>query len=196
MIPRGRRGLVVLLGALAIVGAGVLTGVGLTRGSSGAAAGAPRSAAVPAGQAGSAAGFTMTVPAGWQTAQRGAGTEFTSPAGDVSILVTPTPTATGGLTALGQVRRQLAQIVAQGSFPGYAPLGRRPFTVQGAAGVAWQFSWQPASGGRMEVRDIVVRLTTPAGRHAYLVQESAPAAAWTVTQPVFRTALSTFRARS
>jgi hypothetical protein len=194
MIPRGRSGLLVLLGALAIVGAGILAGVALTRGSSGVPAGATGSPAVPAGQAGSAAGFTMTVPAGWRTARQGAGTEFTSRAGDVSILVTPT--ATGGVTGLGQVRRQLAQIVAQGSFPGYAPLGRRFFPVQGRTGVAWQFTWQPASGGRMEVLDLVFRLTAPAGHHAYLVQESAPAAAWAVTQPVFRRALSTLRARS
>jgi hypothetical protein len=135
----------------------------------------------------------MTVPAGWRTAQQGAGTEFTSRAGDISILVTPT--ATGGVTGLGQVRRQLAQIVAQGSFPGYAPLGRRFFPVHGRTGAAWQFTWQPASGGRVEVLDIVFRLTAPAGHRTYLVQESAPAAAWAVTQPVFRRALSTFRAR-
>jgi Protein kinase domain len=194
MIPRGRRGVLVLLGALAIVGAGILSGVALTRGSSGAPTGATGSPAVPAGQAGSAPGFTMTVPAGWRTARQGAGTEFTSRAGAVSILVTPT--ATGGVTGLGQVRRQLARIVAQGSFPGYAPLGRRFFPVQGRTGAAWQFTWQPPSGGRMEVLDLVFRLTTPAGHHAYRVQESAPAAAWAVTQPVFRRALSTFRARS
>jgi hypothetical protein len=41
----------------------------------------------------------------------------------------------------------------------------------------------------------VFRLTAPAGHRTYLVQESAPAAAWAVTQPVFRRALNTFRAR-
>ena len=85
--------------------------------------------------------------------------------------------------------------MAQGSFPGYAPLGRRFFPVHGRTGAAWQFTWQPASGGRIEVLDIVFRLTAPAGHRTYLVQESAPAAAWAVTQPVFRRALSTFRAR-
>lgn len=193
MIPRGRRGRLVLLGALAIVGAGILAGVVLTHGSSGTgAAGAPRSPAVTAGQAGSA-GFSMTVPAGWQTARRGAGTDFTSPAGNVSMLVTPT--AAGGVSGLGQVRRQLAQVLAQGRFPGYQPFGGRPFTFQGGAGAAWLFTWQPASGARMEVLDIAFRLTTPAGHQAYLVRESAPAAAWAAAQPVFRSALSTFRAR-
>jgi hypothetical protein len=60
--------------------------------------------------------------------------------------------------------------------------------------VAWQFTWQPASGGRIEVRDIAFRPAGPAGRQAYRVQESAPAAAWAAAQPVFRNALSTFRA--
>ncbi len=195
MIPRGPRRLLVLLGALAIVGAGILVGVALTRGSGvTGAAGAAGSAAVTGSRAGSAPRFTMTVPAGWQTARRGAGTDFTSPAGDVSILVTPTP-ADGG-SGLAQVRRQLAPALARGRFPGYEPLGGRPFIFQGGAGVAWQFTWQPGSGGRMEVLDIAFRLTTPAGHQAYLVRESAPATAWAAAQPVFRSSLSTFRARS
>jgi len=198
MLPRGRRGLLVLLGALAIVGAGILTGVALTRGSggTGAPARAAGSQAVTAGQAGSAAGFTMTVPPGWQTTQRGAGTAFTSPAGDVSILVTPAAAGAGRVTAPGQLYRQLGRVLQEGRFPGYAAIGTRPFTFQGGAGVAWQFTWQSASGARMEVLEIAFRITTPAGRHAYLVRESAPAAAWAASQPVFRQALRTFRARS
>ena len=193
MLPRGRRGLLAVAGALAIVGAGILAGVTLTHASSGTGvpAGAPGGTAT---RAGSAAGFTMTVPAGWRTTPRGGGTEFASPAGDVSILVTPT--AAGGATAPGQVRRQLAQMLRQGRFPGYEPIGGRPFTFQGGSGVAWQFTWQPAGGGRMEVLDIAFRITTPAGRRAYHVRESAPEAAWAATQPVFRNALRTFRPRS
>jgi hypothetical protein len=196
MLPRGRRGLLVLAGALAIVGAGILVGVILTRGSSGPAGPArPAGAqAAAANHAGSPAAFTMTVPAGWHTARQGTGTDFTSPAGGVSILVTPA--AAGGAADPGRVRRQVEQALRQGSFPGYRPVGGRPFTSQGGARVAWQFTWQPASGGRREVRDIAFRLATPAGRQAYRVQESAPAAAWAAAQPVLRNALSTFRAGS
>jgi len=194
MLPRGRRRQLLLLGALAIVGAGILVGVILARGSSGtgALAGAPGSQGAPANQAGSPAAFTMTVPAGWRTSQRGAGTNFTSPAGGRSILVTPA--AAGGATVSAQLRRQLARGLRQGRFPGYEPVGGRPFTFQGGAGVARQFTWQPGRGGRMESLDIAFRLTTPAGRQAYLVRESAPAAAWVAAQPAFRRALSTFRA--
>ena len=187
VLPRGRRGLLAVAGAVAIVGAGILLGVTLTHGT-GTPPGTPGGTA---SQPGSAAGFTMTVPAGWRTTPRGGGTDFASPAGDVSILVTPT--AAGGATAPGQVRRQLAQMLRQGRFPGYQPIGGRPFTFQGGSGVAWQFTWQPASGGRMEVLDIAFRITTPAGHRAYRVRESAPEAAWAATQPVFRNALSTFR---
>jgi tRNA A-37 threonylcarbamoyl transferase component Bud32 len=196
MLPRGRRRPLLLLGALAIVGAGILVGVILARGSSGtgALAGAPGSPGATANQAGSRAAFTMTVPAGWRTSRQGAGTDFTSPAGGRSILVTPA--AAGSATVSALLRRQLARGLRQGRFPGYAPAGGRPFTFQGGAGVARRFTWQPGRGGRMESLDIAFRLTTPAGRKAYLVRESAPAAAWAAAQPAFRHALSTFRARS
>jgi hypothetical protein len=196
MLPRGHRGLLALLGALAIVGAGILAGVALTRGSGGppAPAGTAGPQAVTAGQAGSAAGFTMTVPAGWQTSRQGASTDFTSPASRVSILVTPA--AVDGVTAAGQLRRQLAVTLKQGRFPGYQPVGGRPFTFQGGAGAAWQFTWQPVNGGRMEALEIAFRITTVAGRQAYLVRESASVAGWVAAQPVFRNALSTFRIRS
>ena len=196
MLPRGRRRQLLLLGALAIVGAGILVGAILARGSSGtgALAGAPASQGGTANPTGSPATFTMTVPAGWHTSQQGAGTDFTSPARDRSILVTPA--AAGGATVSAQLRRELARGLREGRFPGYEPVGGRPFIFQGGAGVARQFTWQPRSGGRMESLDIAFRLTTPAGRQAYLVRESAPAAAWVAAQPAFRRALSTFRARS
>jgi hypothetical protein len=189
MLPRGRRALLVILAALAIVGAGILAGMALTGGGSGSE---PPAAAAP--QARSAAGFTMTVPAGWQTARRGASTRFSSPAGDVSILVTPTPA--GGAQGLGQTRRLLAQALKQDRFPGYQPLGGRGFTFAGRARVAWQFTWQPARGGRLEVRDIAFRATAAGSNRAYRIQESAPVAAWAASQPEFRQALSTFRAGS
>jgi eukaryotic-like serine/threonine-protein kinase len=188
MLPRGRRGrLLVILGALAIVAAGTLAGMLLT--SRGSGSGSRPAAA----RARSAAGFTMTVPARWRTAQRGASTRFSSPAGDVSILVTPT--SAGGAQGLGQARELLAQAVKQGRFPGYLAIGRRHFSFTGGAGMAWQFTWQPATGRRREVRDIAFRAAARSGR-AYLVRESAPVVAWTASQPEFRQALSTFRAGS
>ena len=192
MLPHRHRWLLAAAGALAIGGAGILAGLILTHGSGGTGV-PPGTPGGTTSRAGSAAGFRMTVPAGWRTTPRGAGTDFVSPAGDVSILVTRT--AAGNATAPGQVRRQLTGLLRQGRFPGYEPIGGRPFTFQGGSGVAWQFTWQPATAGRMEVLDIAFRITTPAGRRAYRIRESAPEAAWAATQPVFRNALSTFRPR-
>jgi hypothetical protein len=190
LVPRGRRGkLLVILGALAIVVAGILAGMALTHGGSGSGSAAP-----PARQAGSTAGFTMAIPAGWHTAQQGASTKFSGPARDVSILVTPT--SAGDAQGLGQTRLLLARALKRGNFPGYLPIGGRPFSFQGRAGVAWLFTWQPASGGRREVRDIVFRAAAPGGGRAYLVQESAPVVAWPAYQPEFMRALSTFRTSS
>ena len=190
MLPRTRGGrLLVLLGAVVIVGAGILAGMLLTSGGNDSKP--PTAAATPAG---SAAGFTMTVPAGWQTAQKGASTRFSSPAGDVSILVTPG--SAGGAQGLGQARQLLAQAMKQGRFPGYLAIGRRRFSFTGGAGLAWQFTWQPAIGRRREVRDIAFRAAARNGGRAYLVRESAPVVAWAASQPEFRLALSTFRAGS
>jgi hypothetical protein len=189
MLPRGRRGPLVILGALAIVGAGILAGILLTSGGSGS--GSPVAAAA---QPGSAAGFTMTAPAGWQSAQQGAGTKFSSPAGDVSISVRPT--SAGRARGLGQTRQLLAQALKQGRFPGYLAIGGRRFSFTGGAGMAWQFTWQPATRGRREVRDIAFQAAARSGGRTYLVQESAPVVTWAASQPAFRQALSTFRARS
>jgi eukaryotic-like serine/threonine-protein kinase len=187
MLPRGRRRLLVILSALAIVGAGILAGMVLTSGSSG-------SGSQASAQAGSAAGFTMTAPVGWQTARQGVRTKFSSPAGNVSILVTPTSASRA--RGLGQPRQLLAQALKQGRFPGYLAIGGRRFSFTAGAGVAWQFTWQPATGRRREVRDIAFRAPARSGGRAYLVQESAPVAAWAASQPAFRQALSTFRAGS
>ena len=194
MLPRGRRRLLLLLGALAIVGAGILVGMVLARGSSGTGALAGRRAAADGDQAGSAAAFTMTVPAGWQTSQQGAGTDSPARRATVSILVTPA--AAGGADGFRPARRRLARGLRQGRFPGYQPIGGRPFTFQGGAGVAWQFTWQPGRGGRLEIAGHRVPARHPGWRPGLPgAGIGARRAAWAAAQPAFRQALSTFRAR-
>jgi hypothetical protein len=136
----------------------------------------------------------MTAPVGWHTAQQGVSTKFSSPAGDVSMLVTPT--SAGRSRGLGQTRRMLAQALKPGRFPGYLAIGGRRFSFTGGAGETWQFTWQPATGRRREVRDIAFRTATRSGGRVYLVRESAPVVAWASSQPAFKQALSTFRAGS
>jgi hypothetical protein len=62
--------------------------------------------------------------------------------------------------------------------------------------VAWQYTWQPLTGGRAEVMEALFRLTTPSGSQGYLVQETAPAATWVLSRPVLNEALNTFRTHS
>ena len=184
----GRRGLLVILGALAIVGAGILAGILLTSGGSGS--GSPAAAAA---QPGSAAGFTMTAPR--RVAERPAGRQhqILQPGGRRVDLGSRRPQRARA-RGLGQTRQLLAQALKQGRFPGYLAIGGRRFSFTGRAGVAWQFTWQPATGGRREVRDIAFQAAARSGGRAYLVQESAPVAAWAASQPEFGQALSTFRA--
>ena len=112
----------------------------------------------------------------------------------MSILVTPT--SAGRARGLGQPRQLLVQALKRGTFPGYLPIGGRRFSFTGGAGMAWQFTWQPSTGRRREVRDIAFRAADRGDGRAYLVQESAPVVAWAASQPVFRQALSTFGAGS
>ena len=102
----------------------------------------------------------------------------------------------GRARGLGQTRQLLAQALKQGRFPGYLAIGGRRFSFTGGAGMAWQFTWQPATGRRREVRDIAFRAAARRGGRAYLVQESAPVVAWAASQPAFKQALSTFRGGS
>ncbi|HUY50963.1 MAG TPA: serine/threonine-protein kinase [Streptosporangiaceae bacterium] len=194
LLPSGRRGLLAGLGAAAVLGAGILGGVAWSHGSAAAQSGGSRSYSVSATEAGSAAGFTMAVPVGWHEARRGPSTDFTSPAGGLSIQVTPT--ASGAVGAPGEALRLQAQALRHGGFPGYQQVALRPFRFRGGLGVAWEFTWQPSQGGRAEVLDVAFRLTTTAGPQAYLLRESAPAATWTASQPVFSAALRTFRPQS
>jgi hypothetical protein len=80
--------------------------------------------------------------------------------------------------------------------PGYRRIAIRPFRFSAGTGVVWQYTWQPSSGGRAEVIEVLFRLATPAGSQGYLVQETAPAATWGLIRPVFNEALRTFRTHS
>ena len=194
MLPRGRRRQLLLLGALAIVGAGILVGAILARGSSGtgALAGAPASQGGTANPTGSPATFTMTVPAGWHTSQQGAGTDFTSPARDRSILVTPA--AAGGATVSAQLAGNWRGACGRAASPAISRSAGGPsLPGRGRGGPAVHLAARPRrpdgiAGHRVPAHH-------PAGRQAYLVRESAPAAAWVAAQQAFRRALSTFRAR-
>ncbi|MFI5064175.1 MAG: serine/threonine-protein kinase [Streptosporangiales bacterium] len=152
-----------------------------------------RTVQVSGAAAGSAAGFRMKIPAGWQSAQRGPTTAFTSPDGSTVIQVTPA--VFHAARAVGEARLLEALALRRGTFPGYQRITLHAAGFHGRPGAVWQFTWQPASGPRAEVSEWLFRLATQAGPQAYLVQESAPATAWLQDQAAFTTAQGTFQSQ-
>ena len=182
-----RRGvLLACLAGLAVLGVGLLAGLAWSHG-----AGRYHSYSVPGRTAGAAAGFTTSVPADWHRTQRGPTTVFTSPSGRTTLQVTPTSLGAPG--ALGAAHLLETQAVRQGTFPGYRQIALRRFRFSAGTGVLWQYTWQPPGGGRAEVLEALFQLATRSGRQGYLVQETAPAATWLLSRPVFNEALRTFR---
>lgn len=190
LLPRSRAAWVAVLAAVAMVSL-VLT-VLVTR--------AHRADAVPGGgyhavhvsgaTAGTAAGFSMKVPAGWESAQRGRTTTFTGPGGAV---IRVTPAVFGAPRPVGEARLLETVAVRRGTFPGYRRITLHAAGFHGRPGAVWEFTWQPGGGPRSEVRETMFRLATPRGTQAYLVQESGPATAWPPDQAAFTTALRSFR---
>ncbi len=135
----------------------------------------------------------MKIPAGWQSAQRGPTTAFTSRDGSAVIQVTPA--VFHAPRAVGEARLLEAVALRRGTFPGYQRITLHAAGFHGRPGAVWEFSWQPASGPRAEVSELLFRLATQAGPQAYLVQESAPVTAWPQDQAAFTSALGTFQPR-
>jgi tRNA A-37 threonylcarbamoyl transferase component Bud32 len=186
--PDGRGVLLACLAGLAVLGAGLLGGLAWSHG-----AGRYHSYSVSGRAAGAPAGFTTSVPADWHGAQHGRTTVFTSPSGRSTLQVTPASFGAPG--AIDAARLLEARALQQGT-PGYRRIAIRPFRFSAGTGVVWQYTWQPSSGGRAEVIEVLFRLATPAGSQGYLVQETAPAATWGLIRPVFNEALRTFRTHS
>ena len=156
-----------------------------------AAGGGYHAVQVSGAAAGSAAGFSMKVPDGWRSAQRGPTTVFTGPGGTAVIQVTPA--VFRAPRPVGEARTLEAVALRRGTFPGYQRITLHAAGFHGRPGAVWEFTWQPAAGPRAEVRETMFRLATPGGAQAYLVQESAPAMAWAQDQAAFTTALGSFQ---
>jgi eukaryotic-like serine/threonine-protein kinase len=194
LLPDRRGALIAFLAGLIVLGAGILGGLAWTHLGGGAPAERFHSYTVSGSMAGSAAGFTTALPDGWRMAQRGSTTVFTSPSGRTTLRVTPT--SLGTPRAIGAARLLEARALQQRTFPGYRRIALRPFRFAGGSGALWQYMWQPGRGGRAEALEALFRLATPAGRQAYLVQETAPARDWVASRLVFTKALDTFRVHS
>jgi serine/threonine protein kinase len=208
---RRHRLLTLVIGGIAIVCTGLVTGVivSLARGTAspapgtsgtgqnGASAGTTR---LPPGYrwysqsaaAGTASGFSMAVPDGWHAHQQGMATSLQDPASGGTITVTPGPPGTPG--PLREARVLEHSRVSLGSYPGYHRLGISPLFFHGALAVAWRFSYRRPGIGTTEALDVIAQLAGPAGRQPFELMVTAPAAQWQPTRNAFVEALRTVSA--
>jgi eukaryotic-like serine/threonine-protein kinase len=197
------RWLLATLAGLLVVAAGLLAGLAFAGGGPGAAAGAGG----PANHTGGAEryraytgpgtatspGFTLRLPAGWQTTQRGQSSYFLSPDRTVSVVVYPVPASLAGMRAEAQLLRLTE--AKQHAFPGY----KGPPTVLSAvhaasgSGMSWTFAWQPPGRGRREVVETLLHPLGAPVAQRFVIQEIAPAAAFRAAGPAFASAVRTFR---
>jgi eukaryotic-like serine/threonine-protein kinase len=135
---------------------------------------------------GETAGFAIAYPTDWRASTSGYRTSFTNPSGNVSVIIDLTPhTYPNDMLAEAEYIRQ--QSLAQGHFPGYAPLGLAATSVRGTHGAYWKFTWQH-NGVQQEVIDFVFVLDG----QSYAMYFTAPASVWTPTHPTFDEQAETF----
>jgi eukaryotic-like serine/threonine-protein kinase len=203
-LDRTPRWLLATLAGLLIVAAGLLAGLAFAGG------GAPGVAAGPGGSANSTGsatpyrsytgpgtatspGFTLRLPAGWQTTQRGQSSYFLSPDRTVSVVVYPVPAGLAGMLAQGQLLRLTE--AKQHAFPGYQgpPTGLHAVHLASGSGVSWTLAWQPPGRSRREVMETLLHPVGAPVTQRFVIQEIAPAAGFRAAEPAFAAALRSFR---
>ncbi len=145
---------------------------------------------VLAADGGTAAGFKIAAPATWRMTTQGLISYLRPPSGIASIEIGRAPFAY--LRPLREASFLQAQAVQQDLYPGYRLIAIRPGTFLGNPDAAWRFSWLDGAI-RTGVLELLVSAGTPAGTQSYELTVSAPSAAFSPAQAVFRQALQTFR---
>ncbi len=188
-----RRWLVTGLGAVAIVCAGVVSGLAIGHSGQSSLSTGYHQYTVPAAESGTAAGFTMAIPDGWHASTHGLITDVVDLHEHMSMQVDLAPfeaaTSTGEASLLDE------RAVTDVGFPGYHRLALRPVFLHGSPAAELEFSWQAPRTGRTDVIDVLVKQRTPTGRQAYKLQISAPAADRAASRAIFAEALRTFGPR-
>ena len=188
-----RRRLLAGLGAAALVCAGILGGLAIGHSGRSPLPAGYQWHTVPAAETGTAAGFTMAVPNGWHVSTHGLVTDVIDPAGPRSMQVDLTPFEAD--SAFGETSLLAERAVTDGSFPGYRRVALRSFLFHDSLGAVWNFTWQEPGLGRVDVLDVLFRGHAQAGRQAYRIQISAPAADGATSGAIFAEALRTFNPR-
>jgi hypothetical protein len=135
---------------------------------------------------GETGGFKIAYPANWTESSNGRQTSLTNPSGSVSLTIDLTPhTYPNNMLAEARYIRQ--QSLAEGHFPGYAPLGLTSTNVRSTQGAYWKFTWQD-NYVQQEVIDFVFVLNG----QSYALYFTAPASVWTAMHPTFDEQAETF----
>jgi len=134
------------------------------------------------------AGFSIAVPDGWRTRQRGDTTLIRNPATLASITVTRA--APGGPGPLRE-----AQLLAGGShrsYPGYHQLALLPVPFHGTLAGAWRFTYERPGTGNEQVLELVARLDTSLGAQPFELSVTSPRQAWPASRAAFGEAMTAF----
>jgi len=135
---------------------------------------------------GEAEGFKVAYPANWTESASGHRISLTNPSGNVSLIIDLTPhTYPNDMLAEAKYIRQ--QSLAEGHFPGYAPIGLTSTNVRGTRGAYWKFTWLD-NNVQQEVIDFVFVLNG----QSYALYFTAPTSVWTPTHPTFDEEAETF----
>jgi tRNA A-37 threonylcarbamoyl transferase component Bud32 len=188
-----RRWVLMGLGALAIVCAGILAGLAIGHSGHSSLPAGYQQYTVPAAQTGTTAGFTMAVPDGWRAGTHGLVTDVVDPVGHSSIQVDLAPFEAG--SAFGEASFLEEQAVTDGSFPGYRRVELRSLVFHGNPGAAWEFTWQKPGTGRVGVLDVLFKGRAGARPQAYQIQVSAQGADRVASRAIFAEVLRTFAPR-
>jgi eukaryotic-like serine/threonine-protein kinase len=138
------------------------------------------------------AGFSIAVPNGWHTRQRGDTTLMRNPATYATITVTR-----GAQGGPGPLRE--ATLLASGphkSFPGYHQIALLPVPFHGTLAGAWRFTYARPGAGDEQVLELVAQLNTPLGAQPYELTLTSPRRAWRPSRAAFDEAINAFTPQS
>jgi hypothetical protein len=138
------------------------------------------------------AGFSIAVPDGWRTRQRGDTTLMRNPATHATITVTRG--AQGGPGPL----REAARLASgpHSSFPGYHQIALLPVPFHGTLAGAWRFSYARPGTGNEQVLELVARMDTQLGAQPYELLLTSPRRAWPASRAAFSEAMNAFTPQS
>jgi hypothetical protein len=138
------------------------------------------------------AGFSIAVPNGWRTRQRGDTTLIRDPATNASITVTRVaPGGPGPLRAT-----QLLARAPHRSYPGYRQIALLPVPFHGTLAGAWRFAYSRPGTGNEQVLELVARLDTQLGAQSYELTLTSPRRAWLGGRAAFYEAMNAFSPQS